>query len=126
MALILDAGAFIAVERRDRSVGRMLVAARAMGLPRRTNGAVLAQVWRGGTGRQAPVAQLLKSVTVVPVDSEVGRAAGDLLAMAARTDAVDASLVTIARDGDRILTGDRSDIGALADAAGLRITVVGC
>jgi hypothetical protein len=36
-----------------------------------TNGGVIAQVWRGGNGKQVPVARLLASVDVVPVDDEL-------------------------------------------------------
>ena len=39
-----------------------------------TNGAVIAQICRGGTGRQVKVARLLDNVEVVPVDDELGEA----------------------------------------------------
>jgi hypothetical protein len=35
-------------------------------------------VWRGGSGRQAPVARLLAGVEVTPVDDLLGRRAGML------------------------------------------------
>ena len=52
-ALVLDAGAFVAVERGDRRVAAMLRMAERSGLELRSNGAVLAQVWRAPGGRQA-------------------------------------------------------------------------
>ena len=61
MTLILDAGAFVALERNDRAMWRRLKAAKLAGTPPRTHGGVIAQVWRGGAGRQAPLASAMKS-----------------------------------------------------------------
>jgi hypothetical protein len=71
--LILDAGAFIAAERGSNSVAALIKRERAHGRVPLTNGAVVAQVWRGGNGRQAPLARLLPSVEVIPVDDHLGR-----------------------------------------------------
>ncbi|HEX7132129.1 MAG TPA: hypothetical protein VF228_06105 [Iamia sp.] len=94
------------------------------GVPPLTHGGVIAQVWRGGHGRQARVAQALKGVTVEPLDDELGRAAGILLARAGMTDAIDAAVVSLAEDGDRILTSDPVAIDRLVEAAGLDVEVV--
>jgi hypothetical protein len=56
--LVLDAGAFLAVERGDRDVVALVKRERLAG-GRVTGGGVVAQVRRGGTGRQAPLARLL-------------------------------------------------------------------
>ena len=48
MPLVLDAGALIAVDRQDRSIGAVLRLAHHEQLPVRTSAAVVAQVWRGG------------------------------------------------------------------------------
>lgn len=125
-ALVLDAGAFIAVDRDDRAMVARLAAARRAGLGLRSTGAVVAQVWRGTGGRQANLARLLKAVHVVAVDEHVGKVAGILLGRAGSTDAVDASVVTVAAAGDRIVTSDTADINRLVAAAGLPILVVGC
>lgn len=72
-ALVLDAGAFVAVERGDRAmVARLRVAQRA-GLELRSTGVVVTQVWRDPAGRQANLARLLKSVDVKAVDQRLGR-----------------------------------------------------
>ncbi len=89
-----------------------------------TNGGVVAQVWRGGHGRQAPVARLLAGVEVVPVDDGLGRRAGMLLAVGGGSDAIDAAVVCLAEDGDDILTSDPGDLRALAEAAGKHVELI--
>jgi hypothetical protein len=122
--LVLDAGAFVAVERGDRDVVALIKRERQAGKPPRTCGGVVAQVWRGGHGRQAPVAQLLGGVEVVPIDDMLGRRAGVLLARSGESDAIDAAVVCLAADGDDILTSDPSDLRALAEAADLHVELV--
>jgi len=125
-ALVLDAGAFLAVERADREMVARLRAAERGGLELRSNGAVLAQVWRDASGRQASLSRLLCSVDVRAVDRSLGQGAGVLLGRAGRGDAVDATVVAIANAGDRIATSDPEDIRALVDASGHAILVVPC
>ncbi len=96
------------------------------GLQLRTNGAVVAQVWRDPGGRQANLARLLNSVDVQAVDHSLGRESGVLLGRAGTHDAIDASVVVIAAKGDRILTSDVDDIRPLVAAAGRSILVVPC
>ena len=91
---------------------------------RLSNGAVVARVWRGGSGKQAPVAKLLASVEVVPVDDHLGRRAGLLLARAGASDVVDASVICLAQDGDDILTSDPSDLLDLARASGAHVELI--
>ena len=125
-ALVLDAGAFVAVDRADRAMIARLRAAQRDGLELRTTGIVIAQVWRDPGGRQAILAQLLKSVDVRAVDQRLGRDAGVLLGRAGKQDAVDASVVAIAATGDRILTSDPNDIRPLVVATKRSILVVRC
>jgi hypothetical protein len=125
-ALVLDAGAFVAVDRADRAMVARLRVAERSGVELRSNGAVVAQVWRDPTGRQAELARLLRSVDVRPVDQRLGQDAGVLSGRAGKGDAVDATVVAIARAGDRILTGDPGDIRVLVSVAGRRIAVVSC
>jgi hypothetical protein len=122
--LILDAGAFVAAERGNRDVAALVKRERLAGRAPVTNGAVVAQVWRGGHGRQAPVARLLAGTEVVPVDDALGRRAGMLLAASGGSDAVDAAVMALARDGDDILTSDTGDLRALAEAADLHIDLI--
>nr|MDT0663798.1 hypothetical protein [Micromonospora sp. DSM 115978] len=78
--LVLDAGAFIAVERGDRDVVALIKRERLGVRSPATSGGVVAQVWRGGGGRQATVARLLGGIDVQPIDDTYARRAGVLLA----------------------------------------------
>jgi hypothetical protein len=125
-ALILDAGAFIAIVRNDRSTVALLKAAQKNSLSLRSNGGVVAEVWRGGSGNQVPLSRLLAAVELLPVDCDLGRSAGVLIRDAGGGSAIDATVVTIARDGDQIVTSDQSDIQALVNSSGRGITIIAC
>jgi hypothetical protein len=125
-ALVLDAGAFVAVERADREMVARLRAAERAGLELRSNGAVVAQVWRDASGRQASLSRLLRSVDVRAVDRDLGQGAGVLLGRAGKGDAVSATVVAVANAGDRIATSDPEDIRALVLASGHAILVLRC
>jgi hypothetical protein len=125
-ALILDAGALLAVDREDRAMIARLRASQRYGLELRTNAMVVAQVWRDRHGRQVSLARLLKAVDVRAVSQRDGRDAGVLQAAAATADAIDATVVLLAAPGDRILTSDPGDITLLVAAAENRAVVVAC
>jgi hypothetical protein len=125
-ALVLDAGALVAVDRDDRSMIARLAAAQQHGLELRSNAMVVAQVWRDRHGRQASLARLLRAVDVRPVDYQDGRRAGVLLGLAGTADAIDATVVLLAGPGDRILTSDPGDLIRLVSAAANRAVVVTC
>jgi hypothetical protein len=122
--LVLDAGAFVAVERGDRAVVALVKRERLAGRAPVTSGGVVAQVWRGGSGRQVLVASLLAGTDVAPVDEGLGRRAGVLLARSGTSDAVDATVVCLAADGDDILTSDPGDLHALAQAAEIHVDLI--
>ena len=124
MSDILDSGALIALEADDRRMWRRLKAALQAESPPRTHGGVVAQVWRGGAGRQARLAKALGAIDVVPLDEGLGRRAGVLLARCGLTDAIDAALVCLAGHGDQIFTSDPDDIAALAAVSNRRIDVI--
>jgi hypothetical protein len=125
-ALVLDAGAFVAVDRGDRAMLARLRMAEQSGLELRSTGVVISQVWRDDTGRQANLSRLLRSVDVIAVDVHLGRAAGVLLGRAGTRDAVDASIVAVSRTGDRILTSDAGDIAPLIAASQRSIFITDC
>jgi len=125
-ALVLDAGALVAVDRDDRRMLARLRVAQQHGVDLRTNAMVIAQVWRDPQGRQARLAQLLRAVDVRAVDQQAGRDAGVLLALAGTSDPIDATVVLLAGRGDRILTGDPDDLTRLAEAAANRAVIVAC
>jgi hypothetical protein len=125
-ALILDAGALVAVDRGDRAMIARLRAAQQHSLDLRSNAMVVAQVWRDRPGRQASLAQLLRAVDVRAVSPVDGRQAGVLLGMTGTSEPVDATVVLLANSGDRILTSDPHDLAALAEAAANRAVIVAC
>ena len=90
----------------------------------RTHGGVIAEVWRGGTGRQAGVARLLNGIDTRPLDERLGRRAGVLLGHSGGADAIDAAIVCLAADGDEILTSDTSDLRQVAEAAGVHVELI--
>ncbi|MCY4029093.1 MAG: hypothetical protein OXH75_22595 [Acidobacteria bacterium] len=92
----------------------------------RTSAIVLGQVWRDPRGRQARLARLLRAVEVRPVDEQMGRRAGVLLARAGTSDPIDATVALVAESGDRILTSDPVDVGRLVTAAGTLAAVIPC
>ena len=123
MSLVLDAGALVALERDERAMWTRLKAARvARELPV-THGGVLGQVWRGGP-RQARLAQALVGFDVRPLDADLGRSAGALLAASGASDVVDAAVVVLANDGDDIITGDRDDFEVLVAASGRHVELI--
>jgi len=124
MRLILDNGALIALERNDRAMWRRLKLALAAEQVPVCHGGIAGQAWRGGGPRQALLAKVLECIEVRPLDSKLGRAAGEVLARAGRRDVVDAALVLLAEDGDQIVTSDPHDIEPLALAAGRDVDLV--
>jgi hypothetical protein len=125
-ALILNAGALVAVDRGNRAMIARLRAAQQHGLDLRSNAMVIAQVWRDRHGRQAGLAQILRAVDVRAVSPDDGRRAGVLLGMTGTSDPVDATVVLLASPGDRIVTSDPQDLAALAEAAANRAVIIAC
>ena len=125
-ALILDAGALVAVDRDDRAMMARLRASQQHGLELRSNAMVVAQVWRDRHGRQVNLARLLQAVDVRAVSNQDGRDAGVLQAAAGTADPIDATVALLAAPGDRILTSDPDDLARLAEAAGNRPVIITC
>ena len=124
MRLVLDSGALVALERADRSMWCRFKAAQLAGTVAVTHGGVVGQAWRGRGSRQALLAKALAAVDVRPLDEALGRAAGALLARTGASDVIDASLVLLADDGDRIVTSDPDDLEPLAAAAGRHVEIL--
>lgn len=120
-ALVLDAGAFVAVERNERRMLARLRVAAAHGVELRTHPLVVAQVWRD---HRVNLARLLNAVDIISIDETMGRACGALLGKAGMSDPIDAAVVVMSHNGDRIATSDPDDIERLIEAAGRRVTVV--
>lgn len=123
--LTLDAGALIALERRQRSLIALLAAAdkssRSVTIP----ATVLAQVIRDPQ-RQVVLTRLLRtsSTSVVSLDHPASTAVGRLLAASGTSDIADAHVVVAARErGDTIITGDPDDLHHLT-ATGESVKIV--
>jgi hypothetical protein len=123
MSLVLDAGALLAIDRRDRRMGAILRVAQQTQIPVRTSAAVVAQVWRNGA-RQARLAQVLAGVTVVPLDLNISKRLGALLGVTGSSDVVDAHVASLASAGDQVLTSDSSDLRKLLDALSVEVDLV--
>lgn len=116
LSIVLDAGALIALEKRDPRLEallrRTLVQQTSILIP----AGVLAQVWTGDA-RQAPIHALLKRATtqVVAMDRVLAEAIGRLCVRAGSSDVVDASVVLVARQVARaiVLTSDPEDLRRL-------------
>ena len=124
MGLILDAGAFLAVERGDREIAALVKRERLAGRSAITHGGVVGQVWWGGSGSQAVVARLLAGLEIRSLDADLGKRAGILLGLSGGADVVDAALVCLAVDGDEIVTSDPEDLVALSNNAGVHVDLI--
>lgn len=122
MRLVLDAGALMGVERRDRRMGALLRRAQQERTPVHTTAPVLAQVVRD-PARQANLARVVKGMHVAGFARDDVAAVGRLLAATGTHDVVDAHLVFLLRADDLVLTSDPHDVRVLADARGIRIRV---
>ncbi|HET6279651.1 MAG TPA: PIN domain nuclease [Polyangia bacterium] len=124
MRLVLDSGALIALERGDRPMWRRFKASLATGNVPVSHGGIVGQAWRARGPRQALLAKVLAAIEVRPLDEAAGRASGALLAASRASDVIDAALVLLAEDGDRIATSDPHDLAALAAASGRHVEIV--
>lgn len=116
-ALVLDAGALIALDRNDRGAWAMLrVAADDASTVHLPAGAI-AQAWRDGR-HQALLSRALAHCDEVPLDGVVARAAGLLCGRAGTADVIDASVALTAAGVARheavaIVTSDPDDMRRL-------------
>ncbi len=122
MKAILDAGALVAVDRRDRVLGAQLRVLQQQATPLRTSAAVVGQVWRDGR-RQANLARVLTGVGVEPLGADDGKKIGELLGRAGSADVIDAHIALLAAPADVVLTSDPGDIRVLLRARGITARV---
>lgn len=115
MKAVLDAGALMAVDRRDRMTGARLRVLQQHGTPVRVSSAVVGQVWRDGR-RQANLARVLAGVGIEALSKDNGKRIGELLALASSADIVDAHVALMTAPGDLVLTSDPDGIRELLEA----------
>lgn len=109
--VVLDAGAFVAVERKDRVMTELVRRFAKDATPLVTSAGVVAQVWRGGTRAQVPVAFLLRHTTVVDLTQPVAKVIGRMLGVTRTKDPIDAHVVLLARErGWAVLSSDADDL----------------
>jgi hypothetical protein len=109
---VLDAGALVAIDRRDRAIGAQLRVLQQQAIPLRTSAAVVGQVWRNRR-RQANLARVLGGVGAEPLDKDQGKKIGELLSQTGSADVVDAHVALLVTPGDLVLTSDPGDVSAL-------------
>jgi hypothetical protein len=124
IGLTLDAGAFIAAQKRSRLFLAALerVVSEGPNVNMRVPAGVVGQVWRGN---DALLARMLNACEVVSLDQGMARAAGELLKAARHDDVIDATVVLVAgANGDVVMTSDADDIARLSKVGGLEVTII--
>jgi predicted nucleic acid-binding protein len=112
--VVLDAGAFVAIERGDHVIRRTFARYARVRTPLVTSAAVVAQVWRGGAGAQTAVALVLSRTQIVPLEATTARVIGTILGRTKTSDPIDAHVVLLAKERDwPILTSDPDDLRAI-------------
>lgn len=123
MTAVLDSGALIAIDRRDRKVGAMLRVLQREAAPVRTSAGAVAQVWRDGQ-RQVNLARTLPGLDIAVLDELAARKVGELLGLSGTSDLVDAHVALLVHPGGQVLTSDDQDIKALLRTRRVKATVV--
>ncbi|MBS2019622.1 MAG: PIN domain-containing protein [Deltaproteobacteria bacterium] len=109
--VVLDAGAFIALERRTPRMVAFTKIVSDRRVPLFTSAGVVAQVWRGGSGAQAAVAFLLRRTRVFDLTLAHARIVGRMLGASRTADPIDAHVVLLARQHEAtVLTSDPDDL----------------
>lgn len=119
MGYTYDSGALIAAERGNVRMWRIHNGMVSTGIRPVVPAGVLAQVWRGGSGRQATLARMLQQCEVEPLEESLAKQVGVALQKTGSSDVVDASVVVSAIGrGDSVVTSDPQDIRDISDALG--------
>lgn len=123
MRAVLDAGALVAVDKRDRGVGAMLRVLQREGVPVLTSAGVVAQVWREGR-RQANLARVLSGIDVVALNADSSRSVGEVLRANRTEDVIDAHVSLLVESGDALMTSDEPDLKALLRTRRVRASII--
>jgi hypothetical protein len=114
-ALVLDAGALIALEKGDVRLAGLVETCLDFGLPIVVPASVLAQVWRGGA-RMSRVSRALAAAAIDPLDEERAKEAGLRLGAQGASDVADAHVVCCTVElRATAVTSDADDLRALAE-----------
>ena len=112
--VVLDAGAFTALERKNRVMVHLARRFHESRTPLVTSAGVVAQVWRGGERGQVPIAFLLRRTQVVDLSSAIAKLLGRMLGATRTRDPIDAHVVLLARErGWPVISSDADDLHAI-------------
>ena len=123
VSAVLDAGALIAVDKRDRKIGAMLRVLQRDGVPVVSSAGALAQVWRDGR-RQANLARVVSGVDIDGLDEASAKKVGELLHANRSDDLVDAHVALLVHPADQVLTSDEPDIKSLLRTRRVRARII--
>ena len=119
-AIVYDAGALLAAERRNPDFLALHDEVTAARIRPIVPVVVLAQAWRGGPQHQ--MSRVLKACDILPDDAATGRAAGVACAASGTADVVDAIVIaTAVRYQAAVVTSDPGDLTRLANSIGVKI-----
>lgn len=121
VSYVLDSGALIAMEKASPMMTRLLIEVRSGAARVIVPDAVLAQVWRGGAGKQARIAALLglkpERCATVALDTDAAKRIGVRIGECRHTDVVDVQVALVADvQKAAVITADRDDILAVSPA----------
>lgn len=124
--IVLDAGALIAIDRKDRGLWTVAKTTVEQGGEVVIPSTVVAQVWRG-LRSQALVARVFDISIIAPFDP-LARRVGELCGKARRSDICDAHVALVAslQDADAVYTSDPADIRHLLGVIGFPDRVIRC
>ena len=112
--VVLDSGAFIALEKRDPTMTHLVERFARGATPLVTSSGVVAEVWRGGEGAQIPIVYLLRRTQVVDLTHGIARILGRMLGASRTRNPIDAHVVLLARQrGWSVLSSDVADLRAV-------------
>jgi PIN domain nuclease of toxin-antitoxin system len=120
---VLDAGALIAIDKRDRTVGAILRILQRDGVPVVTSATVVAQAWRDPR-RQVNLARVLTGVDIAALDDVAAKKVGELLRANDTSDLADAHVALLVQPQEQVLTSDAADIRALLRTRRVRAVVI--
>jgi hypothetical protein len=120
---VLDAGALIAIDKGDRTMGAMLRILQREGVAVHTSAAAVAQVWRDGH-RQANLARVVPGLNIAVLDEPAAKRVGELLRASNSNDLVDAHVALLVPNKGSVFTSDEADIGALLRTRRVRAHLV--
>lgn len=124
MAVVYDAGALIAAERKQARFLALHNGALRDGHRPVVSTIVLGQVWRV-TARQAELARFLKGCRVLDLDVVTAKLGGQLCGQAGTADLADAVVAVLAiRFEAQVVTSDPQDIDRLGTAGGWRLPIL--